>query len=153
MTEDYSGTGQFVTHGRWRGRKRYELEDRGYETSCWIWLGLINDKTGYPNNSVHKHFYELVHEKVPVGFDVHHMCEVKSCVNPAHMTPLLSNVHRRDAILAWHASLTPEQREARSAKLREWHASFTPAQRIAHNQAVWFGRRRAKAMREATKKI
>lgn len=61
--------------------------------SCWLWLGDVA-KTGYgtlyvPNprstQSAHRVAYTLLCGPVPSGKWVLHHCDVKLCVNPAHL--------------------------------------------------------------------
>lgn len=70
-------------------------QDRGFETPCWVWLHGL-DKDGYGRFKVggketgraHKWAYEHFVGPVPEGLHVHHRCEVRACVNPAHLQPL-----------------------------------------------------------------
>lgn len=60
-------------------------------TPCWNWRSYINRK-GYGtwrrdgrNTYVHRVAYELLIGPIPDGFEVHHKCCNRSCVNPAHL--------------------------------------------------------------------
>lgn len=61
--------------------------------TCWLWTASINPGTGYGQFGVrhgvmvgaHRFAYELVHGPVPDGFDVHHTCLTRRCVNPDHL--------------------------------------------------------------------
>lgn len=80
-------------------------EDRGYDTPCWIWQGS-KTKAGYGVRSaidargkkrphlVHKLNWEAQNGPVPEGEELHHLCEVTSCVNPDHVAPSLVRTHR-----------------------------------------------------------
>lgn len=79
----------------------YVVEDRGYETPCWIWQRSI-DLYGYgtiqrDGHHVHAHrlIYEETHGKVGSKHDVHHRCENKACVRPDHMEMLEKATHHR----------------------------------------------------------
>lgn len=90
----------------------YTVEDRGYETACWIWKGSI-PKSGYCNVSVngknelvHRLFYrhykgELIGDppKVPGTngnpMEVHHRCNQRACVNPEHLQGIKQKEHLR----------------------------------------------------------
>lgn len=61
------------------------------DTSCWVWLGT---KTrGYGRVRVgkrgsvqaHRHYFSVVHGKVPDEMEVGHSCLRRSCINPCHM--------------------------------------------------------------------
>lgn len=61
---------------------------------CWLWTGTIHGGTGYGNFypkhgqtvGAHRYSYELAKGPIPEGFEVHHECWVRACVNPAHLT-------------------------------------------------------------------
>lgn len=61
--------------------------------TCWLWVAYLNPSTGYgqfgPSHGVsigaHRFAYELVHGPIPDGFDVHHKCLTRRCVNPDHL--------------------------------------------------------------------
>lgn len=62
------------------------------ESGCWLWTGAINKNTGYGviwvNNKrqrAHRASWEIHRGKIPDGLWVLHKCDVKSCVNPAHL--------------------------------------------------------------------
>lgn len=89
-------------HQRRGAPHEYTVEDRGYTTPCWVWAWYINPD-GYPRKSVngtltraHRWYYEQRHG--PLGsssIDVHHMCEVRACVNPDHLRALPEADHIR----------------------------------------------------------
>lgn len=64
---------------------------RGYFTPCWVWLrGKIT--AGYGETFVdgrvvyaHRASYELHVGPIPPDHDVHHRCEQRDCINPAHL--------------------------------------------------------------------
>lgn len=82
-------------HHRRKSPVDYTVEDRGFETPCWIWQGS-RDGTGYgqkflPGGKVvpaHRHMYEAVYRAIPEGLVLHHRCEQKACVNPDHLMPV-----------------------------------------------------------------
>jgi HNH endonuclease len=74
-------------------KQRYVVEDRGYETPCWIWQMAMQDNgyghfadrsTGY-TGTAHRWFYEQEHGPTPPGAQHDHLCRVKACVNPTHL--------------------------------------------------------------------
>ncbi len=83
------------------------------EDGCWSWVGhLVN---GYAkmtlyepkkhNVRVHRWMWERVNGSIPPGFECHHTCGNRVCVNPSHMELLTKKEHvsrhggRRAAIL------------------------------------------------------
>lgn len=68
--------------------ENYYTEDAN---GCWIYSGRIRDDD-YGNifhngkhEKAHRLFWELHNSKIPEGMKVLHKCDVRSCVNPAHL--------------------------------------------------------------------
>jgi hypothetical protein len=84
-------------------------------TGCWVWqmattrkgYGLVND--GGKVRQAHRVYYERHKGPIPEGLEVHHRCETRNCVNPAH---LLATTHRHHLRLGRHVKMTPEKRAA-----------------------------------------
>jgi len=82
-----------VTNHPWRvlGESDYRVEDTGYETPCWIWLGSRRGhgygKVGVNGRYVgaHRAFYERDKGSIPDGMELDHLCRVRLCVNPDHL--------------------------------------------------------------------
>lgn len=67
------------------------------ELDCWLFMGARHTN-GYGNvrsknqfgrwscKTAHKLAYEHHHGSVPEGLVVRHMCNVRNCVNPEHLT-------------------------------------------------------------------
>lgn len=61
------------------------------EKGCWIWAGAIN-AGGYgmaPKTAIsqqaHRVSYAIHFGLIPKGIQIHHICTVRSCVNPMHL--------------------------------------------------------------------
>lgn len=103
------------------GEHRWTVEDRGYETPCWIWLGAKKE-TGYgkavwpiSNKHVAAHrrsWIEAGNEDVPEGYELDHLCKVRSCVNPDHLRVV---THVENMLTATSTKMTAEKvREIRA---------------------------------------
>ncbi len=75
------------------------------KNGCWIWTGALDGK-GYGNVgrshnygqvtknwAAHRLIYELSAGTIPVGYELHHRCEVRRCVNPDHLEPVTRREH------------------------------------------------------------
>lgn len=70
-------------------------------SGCLVWLGMINTK-GYARRQIngkclelHRVYFERKHGKIPKGYEIHHTCENRRCINEEHMTKLDVASHRR----------------------------------------------------------
>lgn len=71
---------------------------------CWEWVGTITN-SGYGSLSdsgqvlAHRFAYELLVGPIPEGLQIDHLCNVRNCVNPAHLEPVtgLENMRRMSA--------------------------------------------------------
>ena len=64
-------------------------------SGCWLWIGGVGDR-GYPivdDRYAHSVIHELFNGPIPPGFDRHHKCEVKICINPSHIVVLTDIQH------------------------------------------------------------
>jgi len=92
--------------------ERYRVEDRGYETPCWIWqLGQFPN--GYGQVGVdgrkmgaHRFYYEREKGPIPEGLEPDHLCRNRDCVNPDHLEPVThsENVRRGFAAIRREAA-------------------------------------------------
>ncbi len=77
-----------------------KIDDNG----CWIWQASFRKDDGYPLatglgvGSMGAHRVSAMHwvGDVPFGYNIHHACRQKTCVNPAHLE-ILSTVEHRAA--------------------------------------------------------
>ena len=67
---------------------------------CLLWTGSLNGsgypKTSYKSRSIaaHRLIYELLVGPIPTGYDVHHVCSNKFCLNVEHLQALDPKAHR-----------------------------------------------------------
>lgn len=78
-------------------------EDRGFDTSCWIWQ-MARNNGGYgiarvpgtrKKTCAHRVVYEQIIGPIPEGLELDHLCRVRECVNPAHLEPVTPRVNSR----------------------------------------------------------
>jgi hypothetical protein len=75
--------------------------------TCWLWHGTFSTQFGKPTYGqvwlgdrkigAHRASYILHVGPVPDGLDVLHSCDVKACVNPAHLRPGTHTENIREA--------------------------------------------------------
>ena len=61
--------------------------------TCWLWRGGLNHGYGYfpwqrEHTVAHRFSYELFVGEIPEGMELDHLCNVRNCVNPAHLEPV-----------------------------------------------------------------
>lgn len=71
-----------------RFAKKFRIDDSG----CWIWTAAIASNgygmigiDGNKTQVAHRVSWELVHGPINGGLFVLHKCDVRRCVNPAHL--------------------------------------------------------------------
>ena len=97
---------------------KFVLELPGID-ACWGWIGCFQ-KSGHPlfrfdgrTGSAHRFAYKEWIGPIPEGYDLHHTCENRWCVNPQHLEPLPHGDHTkkhhptREFCIRGHA-LTPD---------------------------------------------
>lgn len=84
---------------------KFEVEDRGHETACWVWTGALTRK-GYGHFSVNSgyfgaHRFAYLHYRglIPPGMVLDHLCRVRHCVNPDHLEPVTSAENTRRGLI------------------------------------------------------
>ena len=73
-------------------------------SGCWIWTGA-RDRLGYgqfngPDLRAHRSSYLLFVGPIPEGKELHHICGMRPCVNPAHLRPV---THKENMEQSWPA--------------------------------------------------
>jgi hypothetical protein len=87
---------------RWQEGVHYNVEDRGFETPCWVWARCLMESGGYGRVQIakrvmraHRVAFEDAFGWVPQASTsvVHHKCEVPACINPQHLEALTRREH------------------------------------------------------------
>jgi len=71
------------------------------ETGCWVWQrgtdghGYGAKYNGDGMEKAHRVYYAQTKGEIPDGWDLHHICENRLCVNPDHLQPLPREEHMK----------------------------------------------------------
>jgi hypothetical protein len=107
---------------------------RGAANDCWLWTGAILP-TGYGSIRIqyiglraHRVAYAIAHGYIPEGMDICHTCDVRACVNPAHLFAGTKHDNMRDCVSKRrHGSVLKPHRVARGARNgKHTHPESTP---------------------------
>lgn len=90
-------------------------------SGCWLWTGALQ-RDGYAHFhgagnktiSAHRYSYEIHVGPIAAGMDILHSCDVRHCVNPAHLSPgthqdNMADKTAKGRAIATRAKLTPAQ--------------------------------------------
>jgi hypothetical protein len=79
--------------------------DRRDPDECWPWLGAVNKQTRYGQIfdgrvmiGAHRAAYMLEVGPIAEGMTLDHICNVRTCVNPAHLNPCTTQVNTQLAV-------------------------------------------------------
>lgn len=103
-------------HGTLDARRNgWHVEDRGFDTPCWIWDGALTDggygkaSRGGKTTTAHRYVYEMYRGPIPEGLHLDHLCEVRECVNPDHLDPVTGSENTRRS---WERGRHDEKRRS-----------------------------------------
>jgi hypothetical protein len=86
-------------------RFRQYVRETDDQNECWLWTGGQNH--GYGSFAMrdrhnrrsavqaHRFAYNVEYGEIPAGYEIHHDCEQKLCVNPGHLVLLTRAQHAR----------------------------------------------------------
>jgi hypothetical protein len=109
-------------------QRRYILDRVSPEpnTGCWLWTGSIGS-AGYGRilkselfdlaSGAHRWAYKAFIGPVKDYHEIDHLCCCPTCVNPAHLEPVIPFIHR---------ARTAERRRTKVGGKRDWLKGYEP---------------------------
>jgi hypothetical protein len=97
-------------------RTEYHIDENG----CWIWqkcrnnrgYGLKWDRATRRLMVAHRWYYERARGPIPTGLQIDHLCNVKACVNVAHLEAVTPQVNTPAGVRVAGAGARPGSRAA-----------------------------------------
>lgn len=86
----------------YREGEHYEVVESG----CWNWTRNLT-KAGYPMSYAWRRMWEAINGPRPDGYDMHHACHNRLCINPTHIEALEPREHKTPHWLARARRGTP----------------------------------------------
>lgn len=115
---------------------------------CWLWEAGTNN-VGYGRFAVTKHMlvsahrfsWELANGPIPEGMCVLHRCDVRACVNPAHLFLGTRGDNNRDAVSKGRQARGERHGIARltAEKARTIRTRYAAGEGSMHDLAVEYG--------------
>ncbi len=72
---------------------------------CWLWIGALGPKNGYPyfcvngtSVTAHRFIVKATKGPIPKDMEVDHLCRVRACVKPSHLEVVTHGVNIRRAL-------------------------------------------------------
>lgn len=79
-----------------RFRAGFSVHPVNPQGECWLWKATTGNGYGiFQGEGAHVFSFRLFRGEIPLGFHVHHQCQVKACVNPHHLKALPAGEHIR----------------------------------------------------------
>jgi hypothetical protein len=111
---------------------------------CWLWQGFVmaNGYAYFGGKRAHRTIYQFFNEDLTQKQHLHHICEIKHCVNPDHLQKIDSAAHNRYHQVGRALTLSEEERKRRREHGRAMihHAterSYTKRSRSEVSKETW----------------